>query len=490
MTRRPARSRAPRFFTSSPRLGAALIALAASAGCQPNGSTDVRPSASADAKTAPSGSATALSSSGARATAAPGASSGSVVAPKKTAWDPATTYAVIVGVIAFQDPSIPTFSDRHRKDRELSDLLVKRGVPADHVVTLIDKDAPAAAVLDQIAKTADKTQPGSTFLFYYAGHGGFADDKGNVTFLAYDVGKDPKTQLDLSKIQAAIADHAHASRVLLFADCCHSGGLMSVADALHAKGFDAVAITSADSSNLSTGNWTFSQTLIDAFAGRALFDHDADGSIDLGELADESAEAMKCRENQRSGEKFAGVDRSFVIATDDGKASPRPSGTFAIGTYAALKQDGADVIGRVVGGDSAKPAVELYDYSDKKEVTVDESDLTKLAYKRYPVGDKLQVLSEGKLWPAEVKRRDGDFHLVTYPGFAPYWDEWVLSDRIASDDGEKASHAKGDKVSVQWQGKWWNASVLEVKGSRTLINYDGYDATWNEWVPPARIKNR
>ena len=28
-------------------------------------------------------------------------------------------------------------------------------------------------------------------------------------------------------------------------------------------------------------------------------------------------------------------------------------------------------------------------------------------------------------------RTDGDFHFITYPGWPAYWDEWVLSNRIA-----------------------------------------------------------
>src|SRR5688500_16130191 len=45
------------------------------------------------------------------------------------AWDPATTHAVIVGVLTFADPAIATFPARNRKDQELADTLIARGVP-------------------------------------------------------------------------------------------------------------------------------------------------------------------------------------------------------------------------------------------------------------------------------------------------------------------------------------------------------------------------
>lgn len=45
-----------------------------------------------------------------------------------------------------------------------------------------------------------------------------------------------------------------------------------------------------------------------------------------------------------------------------------------------------------------------------------------------------------------------------------------------------------DKVKVQWKGKWYSATVLKVKNNKYFIHYDGYAASWDEWVGPLRIR--
>ncbi len=48
-------------------------------------------------------------------------------------------------------------------------------------------------------------------------------------------------------------------------------------------------------------------------------------------------------------------------------------------------------------------------------------------------------------------------------------------------------------VQVLWKGTWYPASVLKTretkKGTQSFIHYDGYSASWDEWVGPERIRN-
>ncbi len=46
----------------------------------------------------------------------------------------------------------------------------------------------------------------------------------------------------------------------------------------------------------------------------------------------------------------------------------------------------------------------------------------------------------------------------------------------------------GAPVMVEWHGKWWPAKVIDAKIDLWKIHYDGYDASWDEWVGPERIK--
>lgn len=51
---------------------------------------------------------------------------------------------------------------------------------------------------------------------------------------------------------------------------------------------------------------------------------------------------------------------------------------------------------------------------------------------------------------------------------------------------------KGDPVLVEWKGSWWPARVIALREGIApyKIHYDGYSASWDEWVGPNRIKRR
>ena len=56
--------------------------------------------------------------------------------------------------------------------------------------------------------------------------------------------------------------------------------------------------------------------------------------------------------------------------------------------------------------------------------------------------------------------------------------------------GAFADHKVGDSVTVEWKGKWYPASILEVKDGKYKIHYDGYEASWDEWVTTARMRKK
>jgi hypothetical protein len=110
----------------------------------------------------------------------------------------------------------------------------------------------------------------------------------------------------------------------------------------------------------------------------------------------------------------------------------------------------------------------------------------------YAVGDKVEVKWKGKWWPAQVIEVKKDQWKIHYDGYDKSWDEWVKTARIRALKGGPLAPAgdfkAGDKVQVEWKGKWWPAAVLEVKDGKFKIHYDGYDASWDEWVTSNRIK--
>ena len=53
-----------------------------------------------------------------------------------------------------------------------------------------------------------------------------------------------------------------------------------------------------------------------------------------------------------------------------------------------------------------------------------------------------------------------------------------------------ASWEVRDEVEVQWRGSWLPAVVLERRGERWLVHYDGFGNDWDEVVGSDRIRER
>lgn len=336
---------------------------------------------------------------------------------------------MIVGVLSFADPSIASFSAVHRKDQELADTLAARGVPRERITVLLDHQATADAMLAAIEAQARAAGPGSTLLVYYAGHGTRTED-GEIGFLTWDARA--RSAFSVRALGRAIAASFRGARVLLMADCCHSGGLAETAAALEAGGVRAAAITSAEASNLSTVNWTFTQTVVDALRGDPLADPDGDGAVRLGELASEVRDAMKHRERQRAGVALGSVDPRLVVATRPASSTTVPPVPGpAPGSWVEVPRGSTSATARVVARpDRDHATVELYDYSDKSHLDVALSVLRPVRFARHPPGARLRVTWGGKVWDADVVEVEDDFHHITYPGWPTWWDEWIASDRI------------------------------------------------------------
>lgn len=54
----------------------------------------------------------------------------------------------------------------------------------------------------------------------------------------------------------------------------------------------------------------------------------------------------------------------------------------------------------------------------------------------------------------------------------------------------KGSWRAKDEVDVEWRGSWFPALIIERRGARWLVHYDGYAEEWDELVPGERIRPR
>lgn len=114
-----------------------------------------------------------------------------------------------------------------------------------------------------------------------------------------------------------------------------------------------------------------------------------------------------------------------------------------------------------------------------------------------------EVLWKGRWYPARIlqTRADGAVR-IHYEGYSDAWDEWVSPARLRGTgaDGANATTpvtpplkiAPNAAIEVEWNGSWYKATVLETRASdgHAFIRFDGYSDSWNEWVPPARMRPR
>lgn len=391
-----------------------------------------------------------------------------------TAFDPATTYVFMSGVLKWQSPSLSSFSNRNRKDEELYNLLLSNGVKKENTVFLKDNEATLENMKSNLKALLQKTSASSTFIFYYAGHG-VRGGNGPVCFANYDYDGAKANGFQATTVAELVNSLFKGKQVWLLADCCYSGSLLDEAKKISSTGKSVISFTSSSSSNVSTGNWTFTQTMIDCFGGLGICDRNADGKITLGEVKVELFDAMKYREKQLSGTVFYNADESSTFNLSD-----VPRNTNKTVKYIYVQQNNKFEPARVLSKSGTNITGELYHYSDKVSVTVPEGKTKEIAFVEYPVGMKVQVEWNGKNYPAEIKKSNNGFHYIHYTGYDDSWNEWVMYSRIYTTDRKKCT--------IEWQGAWYPGELLQQKDGKYFVHYTGYGNDWDEWVGAERVK--
>lgn len=215
-------------------------------------------------------------------------------------FDPAKTWVFVVGVLEWQRSDVyPSFPKTNRRDTRLALAYGKLGVPSEQIFLLLDRAATGQNIHTNFMEILAKSRPGDTLILYYAGHGYRQETDQTFWMVPYD-GYDVDTLWGLKGIEKDIRAHFKGSRVLLSADCCHSGSMWLVAGRNESDlGF--LALTSSTARLSSTGNWTFTDCLLDALSGDPRCDADQDGVITLGEVARQVEKDMQFAEGQQAG---------------------------------------------------------------------------------------------------------------------------------------------------------------------------------------------
>ncbi len=348
-----------------------------------------------------------------------------VVAPPAPTMEPARTWVLSIGVLSFARRDLfDSFPAAGRQDDVLCDALLARGVPAAQLTRLRDTQATRAAILAQIEAAIRRVPAGHDLLLYYCGHGVQGED-GTTYFTATDSGDDLATgYVSHGAVLDLLDAHFHGRHAILFADCCYSGALpMLLAQRAARRPYAALASSLA--SEISTGHWTFTESLIAAFSGEPRVDTGHEGRITLADLAGFAEEEMAFAEGQLAPFRSGSVPTTLVLGT----ARPLPFARYGERVLARWS-DGRFYPAHVTGQDPAGLRIRYVGEDVSAEVVQPESSVRAYSVEEHAVGTRVEVRWRRRWFPATVLEARLGVHRVHYDDFAAAWDEWVSRARI------------------------------------------------------------
>jgi hypothetical protein len=239
---------------------------------------------------------------------------------KPTSWEPQRTWVFGIGCTVWKHDRSMNMPKKGREDTELMETFKARGVPDDHVVFLKDKEGTLEQIQSSFKKLLKRTKSGDMLIFYFQGHGSRDLDgrKSTYYFCNYDCDDDDEDSfLYVKDVYDMIETYFHGNRALMLADCCMSGGMAIVARTRHTN-IAYACLNSTYAHDSSSGGWTYTDALARGFRGDPVVDLNANGTVDLGELADYTGQRMAFVETQKSVfTTFNGFDEHMRIAAPD-----------------------------------------------------------------------------------------------------------------------------------------------------------------------------
>jgi uncharacterized caspase-like protein len=209
-------------------------------------------------------------------------------------------WLLAVGVQKFVDTRIATLAYTTLDADSIRDYFEADGVPADHVLLLVDEQATKANILSALDTIRKKISAADTLFFFYSSHG-VGDAKGRTYFVTFDTVIDEldTTALPMQLIKEKLENFG-CENVILLADTCHSGGAKSL-DRPHEESYDKllraahqktrIAILTSSrthESSLESPEWAhgvFTYYLLEGLSGQS-DNYPADGQVSVTELFD------------------------------------------------------------------------------------------------------------------------------------------------------------------------------------------------------------
>jgi hypothetical protein len=288
---------------------------------------------------------------------------------KGPVWEPGKTWALVIGTLEWEDKeSFASFPKKDRRDEALVEVMKKRGVPAAQIIYLQDRDATSARIAHDLGNIATRVGLTDTLIVYYCGHGYM--DKGAFSVASYDAGIRGAATTGQSIIDTLNRGFS-GKAVWLLADCCYSGQFARMVR--KTQTLPATVMASASPDIESTGNWTFSDVVVDALNGMAYVDISHDGITSVKEVMDTIAKDMKFAEKQESDNYLdVAFPRNLILAKAD-----KPTGT-RVGQRVVVKWEGENYKARIIEAKDGKFLVRWFGYDADEESWVTPEDIVKV----------------------------------------------------------------------------------------------------------------
>ncbi len=99
---------------------------------------------------------------------------------------------------------------------------------------------------------------------------------------------------------------------------------------------------------------------------------------------------------------------------------------------------------------------------------------------KWKLGDRVEALSYSSWYPATIIEVGDAKWKVNYDGYGEGSDEWVTTEKLRL--MRTASWKVGDRVEALSYGKWYPAEIIKTEEARWMVHYDGYSASSDEWL--------
>jgi hypothetical protein len=343
-------------------------------------------------------------------------------------------------------------------------------------------------MLKTLQTLAARSSLEDTLVFCFQGHGG----REVLYCYDYDDKRPDETVFHMNEIYPILEKSWKGNRLFLIGDCCCSGSLRTVLRQFEKQRPDirVATLASATASNLSTGNWTFTEGLIRIFAGDSLVDRDHDGRITITEAERFLHDQMKYKEDQLASLTLsASFEKDFVIRPVNANRPVHDlPGPYKVGdVLSARDSEGKWYASEIIDG---KPSANTYKvhycgWDDKWDEWLDPTRLRAIVKPKLNVGQHYEVIWQKKWYPATITRALEDyFYFVHYENEQGEDDEWITPERARTPKttGEKSgpefaaleSRAPivGDTVAAQWKTDWYRARITGTVNGTFAVRYD------------------